>query len=207
MLIPAEYALANKIEHPRTVCVREDRILGEPDTWLFQVSAPDNLRRTVETLLAARDSEAERVAIETAQRAVDDCDRRMARYRTTLDVGGDPEEIGRWMAGTRAERLKAEASLRAVNRKKETTEQEIMELIPRLAEMTDVLKAADPADRNDLYTQMGLHLIYEPSERVVVVEARPSMYRSTCPRTESHRTHMSLQYPHSQTPHSRRLTC
>ncbi len=174
---PTEYALANKIEHPRTVYVREDHILGELDTWLCQVFAPVNLRRTVETLLEARDSEADRVAIETAKRTVDDCDRRMARYRTTLDAGGDPEEIGRWMAETRAERLKAEGSLRAVNRKKE-----VMGLIPRLAEMTEVLKAADPADRNDLYTQMGLHLTYEPSERVVVVEARPSMYRSTCPR-------------------------
>ncbi|MEV4218809.1 recombinase family protein [Nonomuraea sp. NPDC049725] len=162
---PTKYALANKIEHPRTVYVREDHILGELDTWLCQVFAPVNLRRTVEILLEARDREADRIAIETAKRTVDDCDRRMARYRSTLDAGGDPEEIGRWMAETRAERLKAEGSLRAVNRKKDTTEKEVMELIPGLAEMTQVLKAADPADRNELYTQMGLHFIYEESRR------------------------------------------
>ncbi|MFC5814148.1 recombinase family protein [Nonomuraea harbinensis] len=200
---PTEYALANKIEHPRTVYVREDQILGELDTWLCQIFAPDNLRRTVETLLEARDNEADRVVIEAAKRTVDDCDRRMARYRTTLDAGGDPQEIGRWMAETRAERLKAEGSLRAINRRRETTEKEVMELIPRLAEMTDVLEDADPAERNDLYTQMGLHLVYKPSERVVVVKARPSMYQSTCPRGEHHRTHMAH---HRRWPHPRSLT-
>ncbi|MEU8252115.1 hypothetical protein [Nonomuraea sp. NPDC048916] len=66
-----------------------------------------------------------------------------------------------------------------------------MELIPRLAEMTDVLKEADPADRNDLYAQMGLYLVYDPSERVVAVEARPSMYRSTCPRGDLNRSPIS----------------
>jgi hypothetical protein len=55
--------------------------------------APGNLRRTVETLLEARNSEIDRVAIETAERTVDDCDHRMARGRTTLDAGGGPQEI------------------------------------------------------------------------------------------------------------------
>ncbi|MCC5581008.1 hypothetical protein IMZ11_35890 [Microtetraspora sp. AC03309] len=77
-------------------------------------------------------------------------DRRMARHRSAPDAGGDPQGIGKWMAETRAERLKAEGQLRVIDRKRETTEREIMELIPRLAETTDVLKEADPADRSDL---------------------------------------------------------
>lgn len=89
-------------------------------------------------------------SIEVAKRTVDDCDRRMARYRSTLYAGDDPQEIGKWMAETRAERLKAEGQLRAIDRKRETTKREIMKLIPRLSEMTDVLKEADPADRSDL---------------------------------------------------------
>ncbi|WP_204019077.1 hypothetical protein, partial [Sphaerimonospora thailandensis] len=69
-----------------------------------------------------RGSEADRVAIEAAKRTIDDCDRWMARYRTTLDAGGDPQEIGKWMAETRAERLKAEGQLRAITRKREISE-------------------------------------------------------------------------------------
>ncbi|RGA06367.1 hypothetical protein DI270_003760 [Microbispora triticiradicis] len=44
--------------------------------------------------------------------------------------------------------------------------------------MAKVLKEADPADRNDLYMRMGLHLAYDPLERVVAGEARPNMYQS-----------------------------
>ncbi|XVQ89137.1 hypothetical protein ACQP2K_17485 [Microbispora siamensis] len=43
--------------------------------------------------------EADRVAIETAKRTIDDCDRRMARYRTTLDAGGDPQAMARSTGG------------------------------------------------------------------------------------------------------------
>ncbi|MEU1881423.1 recombinase family protein [Streptosporangium sp. NPDC020072] len=92
---PAEYALANKIEHPRTVYVREDQILDELDPWLCQIFTPANLQRTVETLLDTRNGEADRLAVETARRTIDDCDRRMVRYRTTLDAGGDSQEVGR----------------------------------------------------------------------------------------------------------------
>jgi len=45
--------------------------------------------------------------------------------------GGDPQEIGKWMAETRAERLKAEGRLRAITRKREIGEKEIAEVIPR----------------------------------------------------------------------------
>lgn len=54
--------------------------------------------------------------------------------------------------------------------------------LPRTTEMIRILEKADPADKNDLYMQMGLHLVYDPTERVVLVEARPSMYQSACPR-------------------------
>lgn len=191
---PTEYAVANKIDHPRTVYVREDQILDELDPWLCRIFTPANLQQTVETLLDAQNSEADRVAIDTAKRTIDDCDRRMARYRTTLDAGGDPHEIGKWMAETRAERLKAEGQLGAITRKREISEKEIAEMIPRLAEMAKVIKKADPADRNDLYTQMGLHLIYDPLERVVAVEARPNMYQSACPRGDlnPHAHHWAL---------------
>ncbi|MBO3751107.1 hypothetical protein J5X84_33970 [Streptosporangiaceae bacterium NEAU-GS5] len=105
-----------------------------------------------------------------------------SRYRSTLDGGGDPQEVGKWIAETRAERLQAEGRMRALNRKHEMTMKEIEEMIPQMTEMVRVLGEADPTDKNDLYTQMGLALVYDPSERVVAVEAKPSMYQSVCPR-------------------------
>jgi len=32
---------------------------------------------------------------------------------------------------------------------------------------------------------MSLHLVYDPLERVVAVEARPNMYQSACPRGDT----------------------
>ncbi|MEU8356272.1 zinc ribbon domain-containing protein [Nonomuraea sp. NPDC048882] len=92
---PVEYALANKIEHPRTVYVREDHILAELDPWLGQIFDPAALEQTVQALLAAQNNELDRVAIEAARKTIDDCDQRMVRYRATLDAGGDPREVGK----------------------------------------------------------------------------------------------------------------
>jgi hypothetical protein len=37
---PAEYALANRVEHPLNVCLREDAILADVDGWLAREFAP-----------------------------------------------------------------------------------------------------------------------------------------------------------------------
>ncbi|MEV0624212.1 recombinase family protein [Nonomuraea sp. NPDC050404] len=187
---PVEYALANKIEHPRTVYVREDHIVAELDPWLGRIFAPAALRETVQALLDAQSNEMDLIVIEAARKAIADCDQRMTRYRATLDAGGDPQEVGRWMAETRAERMQAEGRLRAINRKREITEKELKEMVPAMAEFPKILRKADPVDRNDLYKQMGLHLVYDPSKRVVTVEARPSVYQSACPRPDILDTYM-----------------
>jgi site-specific DNA recombinase len=191
---PTEYALANRIEHPRTVYVREDHILAELDPWIGQIFDPAALEQTVQALMDAQSNEMDLIAIEAATKTIGDCDQRMTRYRATLDAGGDPQEVGKWMAETRAERMQAEGRLRAINRKREITEKEIQEMIPAMAELPKILRKADPADRNDLYMQMGLHLVYDPSMRVVTVEARPRMYQSACPRGDlnPHAHHWAL---------------
>jgi site-specific DNA recombinase len=50
-----------------------------------------------------------------------------------------------------------------------------------------VLSEADPADKADVYGQLGLTLTYDPAARRVKAEARPEsiMYVGTCPRGDS----------------------
>jgi hypothetical protein len=38
--VPAEYALANKISHPRSVYIREDAFGRQVNGWLAEVFAP-----------------------------------------------------------------------------------------------------------------------------------------------------------------------
>jgi site-specific DNA recombinase len=179
---PVQYALANKIDHPRTVYVREDHIMAELDPWICRIFSPGNLRRTVEALEQAQRSQADLAAIEAARRTIEDCDRRMSAYRATLDAGGDPGEIAAWMTDTRKRRTQAEGRLRDIERRTEYDAERINEMIERLGNMTKVLNSADPADKNTLDTQMGIHLTYDPAKRLVKVEAMPTMYPTVCPR-------------------------
>jgi hypothetical protein len=86
---PAEYGLANRIQHPPNVYVREDAILPRLDAWLGGLFDPDNLDATVAALAAAGD-DTTRAQIERAKRTLADCKQRLARYRAALELGPTP---------------------------------------------------------------------------------------------------------------------
>ena len=47
---PAEYALANRVSHPKNVYLREADVLGQVDDWLAELFAPANLDATLDVL-------------------------------------------------------------------------------------------------------------------------------------------------------------
>src|SRR5262249_41938175 len=51
-MFPAQYALANKIDHPRTVYLREAEVLPKLDAWLRQALSPASLPGTLDELAA-----------------------------------------------------------------------------------------------------------------------------------------------------------
>jgi hypothetical protein len=51
---PAEYALANRVQHPVNVYLREDQLTGEVNGWLAREFAPHRLRETVAAMAAAQ---------------------------------------------------------------------------------------------------------------------------------------------------------
>jgi site-specific DNA recombinase len=53
---PAEYALANHVDHPLNVNLREDAIIGHVDQWLAHEFAPHRLAQTIQDLAAAHQS-------------------------------------------------------------------------------------------------------------------------------------------------------
>lgn len=75
---PAEYALANRVAHPKNVFVREDEIVPALDGWLGQVLHPDRIEATCEALVAAQTSDAgEEARLAAARRTLaEDPDRR-----------------------------------------------------------------------------------------------------------------------------------
>jgi site-specific DNA recombinase len=173
---PAEYALANRVEHPLNVNLREDTIIGHVDRWLAREFAPQRLTETIRDLAAA----AERA--DTAQRSGDDegiarkiaeCDRKLASYRAALDAGANPATVAAWIAETEAEKASYVLVIRkpAATRHR-MTEAEIKAIVEKLADIAQVLADADPDDKAEIFRQLGLKLTYQPSRQVVEAEIR-----------------------------------
>jgi site-specific DNA recombinase len=53
-MFPGEYALANRIDHPRVVYLREAEVVPELDTWLTKTLDPAHLPATLDALAAAQ---------------------------------------------------------------------------------------------------------------------------------------------------------
>jgi site-specific DNA recombinase len=51
---PAEYAVANRVEHPLSVYLREDVVIGEVDGWLAREFAPHRMGETIRALVGAQ---------------------------------------------------------------------------------------------------------------------------------------------------------
>jgi site-specific DNA recombinase len=71
------------------------------------------------------------------------------------------------------------------------TAEEITRVVSSLRDLMGVLAAADPADKAQIYSQLGLALTCHPGSQTVRAEARPlPMYVRKCPRSESIRIPM-----------------
>jgi site-specific DNA recombinase len=53
------------------------------------------------------------------------------------------------------------------------TQDQISDLVSRLGDIMAALREADPADRFEVYQQLGLRLTYHPTEQKVRVQAQP----------------------------------
>jgi hypothetical protein len=177
---PDEYALANKINHPRNVYLREDALLPTLDRWLGTYFAPHRRAETIATIAAAHGEDGDDPAAVMARQTIIECDRKLARHRTALealDDNTDPTLIAGWISETQQRRAAAETQLRQTARHTPMTSQQITELINDLGDTATLLATADPAGKADLYAKLGLHLTYDPAKQTVRAEARLNPHR------------------------------
>jgi site-specific DNA recombinase len=179
----SQYAAKNKISHPASVYLREEQVLPHLDEWLSRKFDPIALTSTVRELEAAQGAEPK--PDEAAKQEIADCDAKLRQHRAALEAGADPVLVTSWMNETQAKRALAEARLRKQSTgRRRITRDEITSLVKTLGDVMRVLKDADPADKAEIYGQIGLTLTYHPNEKRVVAEARPAtiMYVAACPR-------------------------
>jgi site-specific DNA recombinase len=171
---PAEYALANRVDHPKTVYLREAEIIEEVDDWIAQVFRPTALAETVGAL-AQQSHDPNEAAAVIIKEKIADCDQRLARYRAALDAGADPLEVTQWINEAKAERTRAEGERRALRSSRRMTQEEICTVLAELGDLARVVVQAEADDKARLYRELGLRLTYRPQKQLVEATVTPGL--------------------------------
>ena len=175
---PAEYALANRVDHPKTVYIKEADVLGRVDDWLAELFATEAIDATV-TQLAEQAGQLEDPAAQARAAAalarVADYDGQLARYRASLDAGGDPVVIGPWITEIQAKKVAAQVEIRTATGRRQMSRDEIEAVVTALGGLARMVQEADPKDKADIYAKLRLTLTYEPQERLVKAIIKPGL--------------------------------
>ena len=169
-----EYALANHVNHPLNVYVKEADVLPALDAWIAKIFAPHRIDDTIRQLTASQNSPDAPVpnnAADEQHGRLAACDAKLAKYRAALEAGADPETVGEWIAQVKAERAAITAAAAAARTTAEParrlSEQEIADIVQALGDMRTVIQAADPADKARIYKELGLRLTYQPGKHEI----------------------------------------
>jgi site-specific DNA recombinase len=169
-----EYALA-KVDHPRNVYLRERDLLEPLDAALASAFSPHRLTETITARVPHQLGDDADHEIVTARAQLAACATKLARHRAALEAGADPAIVTGWIAEVEADRRRLLAILNRPGPQaaQRMTREQITALVAQLGEIVTVLREADPADRAQVYQQLGLRLTYHPQEQKIRVQARP----------------------------------
>ncbi|UNO42979.1 recombinase family protein [Streptomyces sp. MST-110588] len=184
---PEEYALVQRILHPRNVYLRESWITPPLDDWLGTVFAPHRLDDTIDSMAATEDVPEINQAAATAARAtIAECDAKLTTHRAALEAGADPAVVTRWLAETQAARARAQADLRTatMGAGARMSRDEIAGLVRSISDLIGVIREAAAEDKTEIYRHLGLQLTYDPSTTTVRAEITPSPPSSHTPNND-----------------------
>ncbi len=163
---PSECAIANRVQHPLNVTLRQDVLLGPLDEWLASKFEPPHLPATIDELAAASKPDQADTGDDEIKTKIDDCDRKLTQYPAALDAGAEPATVAQWITRTEAERARYQAARRAAPQPqaKPMSPEKIAAIVRDLAYLITVIRNADPTDKAKIYTRLGLRLTYQPGE-------------------------------------------
>jgi hypothetical protein len=195
-----DYVRQHNISHPPMLYLREDAIAGAVDRFLHEELGKRTLSATLRRLADAQHRQAmaehDEGAADELRGTIDECDAKIARYRATLDAGGDPALVAGWMRETTAIRNAAQARLGLVSGKPaRMTEDQIRAIVDALGGLLGLLRLAEPRDRAEIFARVGLQMIYRPSTETVLAQVTSSALDGVahvCPRPNTRATHTMI---------------
>jgi DNA invertase Pin-like site-specific DNA recombinase len=175
---PAEYAFANRVDHPKNVYLREGELIGQVEDWLGEIFDPGSIEETINLLAEQAEQLQDPAALaraEAAQARIADYDDQIARYRASIDAKADPTVVGPWIADTQAKKVAALAEIRTATGQRRMSREEIEAVVTALGVLARVVRAADPTDKAEIYAKLRLSLTYEPREKLVAATIKPGL--------------------------------
>jgi site-specific DNA recombinase len=169
---PQEYALANKIEHPKVVYLREAEVLEPIDAWLLTAFGLGRIQSAIEAM-AEQAPDPELTAKADTSKKIAACDRKLKQYRAALDAGADPVEVTQWINDEKQKRARLEGELRAAPPAKRLSHEELADLLGRVGDLAQVAAEADPEDKAEAYKELGLKMTYYPQKQLVEARLMP----------------------------------
>nr|WP_228820660.1 recombinase family protein [Nocardia abscessus] len=157
-------------DHPRTVNLREDIVVGPIDSWLASLFDRDHRENTIAALVAAQDTDVQR---RTLRQRVTEADARPARHLAAIEAGVDPQALVTAMNAAPADKAAAQAESKSLPKINRLTEKEIWKLIDSLGDIRAVLAAGDPADKTRLCRTLALEVRYQHQQQLAIVGATP----------------------------------
>ncbi|MDI6105696.1 recombinase family protein [Actinoplanes sp. NEAU-A12] len=186
-----DFVRQHEIAHPPVLYLREDTITEPVDRFLREELTGDTLTATLRGLTDAH-YRAELARHQGAdqtrhlRQTIEDCDTKIKRYRAALDAGGDPVLIASWISEISSERDNATAALRlSAAPPQRLNEGQITAIVDGLGSLLAVLRAADPRDKAELYSRIGLRMTYRPGLETLKAEVVSDDFGrvlNVCPR-------------------------
>jgi DNA invertase Pin-like site-specific DNA recombinase len=159
---PSEYALANDLDHPPSVYLREDHLTAPLDTWLAEVFHPDHIEHSLTMLEQVQPSTTP--VMETARSTLRELDQKLSKYRAALEAGTDPTVVATWIKEVQDQRAYITAQITTLEATQGTQRQlskkEIQRLIEAFGGLTPVLHTAEPGEKQEVYRRLGLKLTF-----------------------------------------------
>ena len=172
-------ALANLPNHPSSMYVREDAILGPLDQWISTPTSPESLE-------AHQHSSSNYSPVEALRAEIADLDRKISSLVAAVEAGADLPQLTDQLKRRAIERTGLEAESRAVPLEHHLSSDELGTAIAELGGIPKILASANPAAREKVYQSLGIRLEYDHEARRVTANAAEAcvfnrVRRGTCP--------------------------
>lgn len=148
--------------HPKTLAVRQDRILPVLDRWIAGLFAPEHMTSLAEEVVAAdRTAHRADTAVQAARQVIVQGQRKIERYMAGLEAGLDPSLVSERARKAQSEIAAAQAIVEsAPDAPAPLTVEEVRSTLERLRDVPKILDTADPTVRAELYQSLGVTLTY-----------------------------------------------